>query len=93
MSQYSHALSLSSVCTHLEQNKHLAIPQGKKSNSKRQMLVTQILLKILWREGKMYITDNKTKFKIYYCYLFFPQTFLQVLEASSIIFLPPLHPV
>ena len=57
------------------------------------MLVTQILLKILWREGKMYITDNKTKFKIYYCYLFFPQTFLQVLEASSIIFLPPLHPV
>ena len=47
MSQYSHALSLSSVCTHLEQNKHLAIAQGKKSNSKRQMLVTQILLKIL----------------------------------------------
>ena len=57
------------------------------------MLVTLILLKILWREGKIYIADHETKFKIYYYYVFFPQTFLQVLEPSSIIFLPPLQPV
>ena len=76
MSQYSHGLSLSSVCAHLEQNKHLVIPQGKNPTLKGNCWWHRFYCKFCEGKGRFILQTTKQNLK--FIIIIFSQTFLQV---------------